>query len=155
LPPPLREYVHQAALALGCEAAYVALPCLAVAAGLIGYTRVLRPKRTWRIPAVLWTLVVADSGSLKTPAWRQAADYLFALQKRLDLEFKRDLAEYVTAKEAWDAAAKAAKSGDGDGPGDEPEPPVRPTVFTSDATIEAVAELIGENPRGLTVSCDE
>ena len=88
LPAPIAEYVRQAAVALGCDPVYVALPCLAVAAGLIGYTRVLRLKRTWRAPSVLWTLVVADSGTLKTPAFRHATDFLFTLQKRLDATFR-------------------------------------------------------------------
>jgi hypothetical protein len=155
LPAPLAEYVRQGALALGCDPAYLALPCLSVAAGLIGYTKVLRLKRTWRVPSVLWTLVIADSGSLKSPAFRLATDFLFNLQRNLDLEYKRKMAEYVEAKEKWDAAIKAAKRDGAEAPGDEPVPPVRRTVFTSDATIEAVAELIGENPRGLLVSCDE
>jgi hypothetical protein len=155
LPAPLAEYVRQGAAALGCDAAYLALPCLAVAAGMIGYTRVLRLKRSWRVPGVLWTLVIADSGSLKSPAFRMATDYLFTLQKRPDNEFKRKLAEYTEAKERWLDAVKAARKGEGDPPGDEPEPPARQTLFTSDATIEAVAELVGENPRGLVVACDE
>jgi hypothetical protein len=155
LPAPLAEYVRQAAAALGCDPAYPALPVLAVAAGLIGYTRVLRPKRTWRIPSVLWTLVVADSGSLKSPAWCLATMYLFVMQKRLDQDYKRKLAQYVEAREKWKAAAKAAKDGEGEPPGDEPEPPVHRTLFTSDATIEAIAELIDDNPRGLVVACDE
>jgi hypothetical protein len=155
LPSLIAEYVRQAAAALGCDPAYVALPCIAVAAGLIGFTRVLRLKRTWRAPSVLWTMVVADSGSLKTPGFRHATDFLFTLQKYLDAEYKRKLAQYCEEKEKWVAAVKAAKEGKGDPPGDEPEPPIRRTVFTSDATIEAIAELIGENPRGLVVSCDE
>jgi hypothetical protein len=155
LPDPLGAYVRQGALALGCDVAYLALPALAVVAGMIGYTRVLRLKRTWHVPSVLWTLVVADSGSLKTPAFRLSTDYLFRLQKRLDLEYKRKMAEYTEAMHKWDAAAKAAKKGKGDPPGDEPEPPVQQTLFTSNATIEAIAELIGDNPRGLLVACDE
>ncbi len=119
------------------------------------HTRVLRLKRTWRVPAVLWILVVADSGSLKTPAFRHATDYLFTLQKRLDLEYKQKLAQYTEAKEKWDATAKAAKNDDGESSSDEPVPPVLRSVFTSDATIEAIAELIDENPRGLVVACDE
>jgi hypothetical protein len=154
LPAPLDEFVRQGALALGCDPAYLALPALAVAAGLIGHTRVLRLKRTWRVPCVLWTVVIADSGTLKTPAFRLATDHLFTLQRRLDLEFKRALAAYAKAKEEWQAAAAAAKEA-GREPPDKPEPPVHRSVFTSDATIEAIAELIGDNPRGLTVACDE
>jgi hypothetical protein len=115
LPSPLSQYVTEAAKAVGIDPAYVALPCLAVAAGLIGYTRVLHLKRSWRVPCVLWTLVVAPSGWLKTPGWKHATEHLFTLQKRLNGQ----------------------------------------TIFTSDATIEALAELIDENPRGLLVCCDE
>jgi hypothetical protein len=154
LPEPIRGFVREGALALGCDPAYLALPALAVAAGLVGYTRVLRLKRSWRVPSVLWTLVVADSGSLKTPAFRLATDHLFTMQKHLDSEFKGQHAQYAEAKEKWKAAAKAAREA-GETVLDEPEPPVCRTVFTSDATIEAVAELIDENPRGLFVACDE
>ena len=157
LPQPLAEYVRQGALfALGCDPAFVALPAMSVLAGMIGYTRVLRLKTSWRVPCVLWTLVVADSGSLKTPAFPPSTRIISLLsRKRLDLAYKERLAEYAEAKATWDAAVKAAKKGEGDPPGDEPEPPVRQTLFTSDATIEAIAELIGENPRGLLVACDE
>jgi hypothetical protein len=48
LPALIQQYVCQGATALGCDPAYLALPALAVAAGVIGYTRVLRLKRTWR-----------------------------------------------------------------------------------------------------------
>jgi hypothetical protein len=155
LPAPLAEFVRQGSLALGCDPAYFALPCLAVAAGLIGYTRVLQIKRNWRAPAVLWTLVVADSGSLKSPAYCLATDHLFTLQKHLEAEYKRKLAEFVEAMEKWKAACKAAKENGEDPPGDEPVEPICPTVFTSDATIEAIAELIGDNPRGILAACDE
>jgi hypothetical protein len=154
VPAPLGEYARQGGLALGCDPAYVALPVLAVAAGLIGHTRVLRLKRTWRVPAVLWALVVADSGSLKTPAWRLATDYLFVLQRRLDKQFQEDMADFEQEMEAYTRRAKEAKE-KGEDPGPRPERPVHRTVFTSDATIEAVAELIEDNPRGLVVSCDE
>jgi hypothetical protein len=154
LPCPLSLYVRQAAQALGCDVAYVALPALALAAGLIGHTRVIRLKRTWKAASVLWALVIADSGSLKTPAFRLATDYLFAIQHRLDEDFKREQAAYATAKERWQSDVDAAKA-DGREPPPKPEQPVHRTAFTSDATIEAIAELIDDNPRGLIVSCDE
>jgi DNA polymerase I-like protein with 3'-5' exonuclease and polymerase domains len=154
LPQPLAEYVRQGALALGCDAAYLGLPALAVAAGLIGYTRVVRLKRTWKAPSVLWTMVIADSGSLKTPAFRLTTDYLFTLQRRLDEEFEQALVAYAKARDEWQEKATAAKESGQELPA-KPEPPVHRSVFTSDATIEAVAELIGDNPRGIIISCDE
>ena len=72
LPAPLAEYVRQCAVALGCDPAFVALPVLAVIASAIGNTRVIRLKRGWDEPAVLWTVIVGDSGTLKSPAYRKA-----------------------------------------------------------------------------------
>src|SRR5207248_1111663 len=118
LPAPIAEYVRHGARALGCDPAYLALPALAMVAGLIGYTRVLRLKKTWRAPCVLWTLVVADSGSLKTPAFRLVTDPLFDMQRRLDARYERDVATYCNAMEKWKEAVKAAKEGKGEPPGD-------------------------------------
>jgi hypothetical protein len=154
LPDPLREYVRQGAVALGCDPAYLALPVLAVAAGLIGYTRVLRLKRTWRESTVLWSLIVGESGTLKSPAYRLATDYLFPLQRRLHRQYQEDYARFLQDKEAYQEAKRRAKE-EGTNPGDPPEEPVERIVFSTDATIEALAEIIEDNPRGLLVTCDE
>src|SRR5262245_12953062 len=47
LPQPVRDFVRQGAAALGCDPAYLALPCLAVLGSAIGNTRVIRLKRSW------------------------------------------------------------------------------------------------------------
>jgi hypothetical protein len=154
LAAPMSLYVRDGAKALGCDAAYLALPALSVAAGLIGYTRVVRLKRTWKAPSVLWTMVIADSGSLKTPAFRLATDYLFTLQHRLDAELLQELDAYLKEKEEWPQKVKQAAEAKEEPP-PKPEPPRHQTTFTSDATIEAIAELISDNPRGLIVACDE
>jgi DNA polymerase I-like protein with 3'-5' exonuclease and polymerase domains len=136
LPEPMREFVRQGTAAKRCDPAYVALPALAVSAGLIGYTRVLQLRRDWRAPSVLWAMIVADSGSLKSPAANLTTDYLFVLQNGLDLTYQQELKAHEAA-------------------GEESRPPVRQTVFTSDATIEAMAELLDDNRRGVIVACDE
>ncbi len=45
LPFPLKEYISQGALALGCDPSYLALPALAVVASCVGNTRTIRLKR--------------------------------------------------------------------------------------------------------------
>src|SRR5262249_23238583 len=79
LPAPLAEYVREGALALGCDPAYLALPVLAVVASAIGNTRRIRLKGDWEEPAVLWTGLIADSGTLKSPAWDKGVGPLFRI----------------------------------------------------------------------------
>jgi hypothetical protein len=94
--------------------------------------------RTWHEVAVLWSLAVGVSGTLKTPAYRLATDYLFRLQKRLGLQYQKDLARYEEEEAAYlDAKGKAKK--DGTDPGEPPEEPTEKIIFTTDTTIEALA----------------
>jgi DNA polymerase I-like protein with 3'-5' exonuclease and polymerase domains len=146
LPAPLDEYVRQGALALGCDPAYLALPALAVAAAAVGNTRVLRLKRTWTEPCIIWSVVVGDSGTLKSPAYLLAVSHLFGVQKRLIEAFKQEQVEY---------AAELERAKDDNGPGAPPEQPELRRVVISDCTIEKVADILEDNPRGVLVARDE
>jgi DNA polymerase I-like protein with 3'-5' exonuclease and polymerase domains len=154
LPEPIREYVRQGALALGCDPAYLALPALAVAASVIGNTRTIRLKRGWDEPCVIWAAIVGDSGTLKSPAYLKVVHHLFRLQKRLLLEFKEKMAQYREELRAYKESKEAAKE-DGSDPGDPPEEPVLQRVVCSDTTIEKLSEILEDNPRGTLVARDE
>src|SRR5262249_28241618 len=54
LPEPARGYVDAASRAIGCDASYIALPLVTALAAAIGNSRVIRLKRGWTEPAVLW-----------------------------------------------------------------------------------------------------
>jgi hypothetical protein len=141
LPPTLREYTEAAASAIGCDPALVALPSLAVAASCTGNARAIRLKRGWEEPSVVWAVTIAPSGKFKSPAWGAAVDPLMALQM--------DLADaHEQAAAAWEAKPDEEKEG-----GEAPKGPTR--YVTSDATIEAVGELLADNPRGLLLARDE
>jgi DNA polymerase I-like protein with 3'-5' exonuclease and polymerase domains len=154
LPEPIREFVRQGQLALGCDPAYLALPALAVAASVIGNARTLRLKRGWEEPSVIWTAVVGDSGTLKSPAFLKAVAHLFRLQKRFQLEFKVKQAKYQEDLQAYKESKRQAK-GDGAAPGDPPEAPLLQRVVCSDITIEKLAEILEDNPRGTLAARDE
>jgi DNA polymerase-1 len=154
LPDPLAEYVRQAAVALACDPAYVALPVLAVVGSIIGATRTIRLKRGWEEPSVVWSAIVGDSGTLKSPAYLKAVGYLFRLQKRLLQEFKERAAAFQQEQLDYKAAKKAQKDG-GPDPGDPPEPPVLRRVICSDTTIEKLAQILEDNARGTLVARDE
>jgi hypothetical protein len=129
----------------------VALPVIAVCGSLIGNTRTVRLKNKWREPAVFWTCVIADSGTLKSPALDLAIDPLHRLQQRLRTEHAGQLTKYLAGLEQW----KARKGKDGSTAGPEPEKPILPRVVCNDTTIERLAELLDENPRGLLLARDE
>jgi DNA polymerase I-like protein with 3'-5' exonuclease and polymerase domains len=146
LPNPVREFVIQAAAALGCDPAFIALPALAVVAGLIGNTRVIRLKRDWKEPAVVWSAVVASSGTLKSPAYHLALDYIVRLQRDLLKDHKQAMSLYEAEKQ------RRKDAGSGDGPLIEP---VCRRVFCADITIEKLAAMLEDNPRGILVGRDE
>lgn len=154
LPVPLAEYVRQGAAALGCDPAYLALPVLAVAAAAIGNTRTIRLKRGWEEACILWAATVGDSGTLKTPAYLKAVAQVFRLQKRLLDEYKQLFQAYQEQEAEYQAAKRRAKQ-DGSDPGEAPEEPLLKRLVCSDTTVEKLAEILEDNPRGTLLARDE
>jgi hypothetical protein len=138
MPPPAAQFVGATAAAIGCDPAYVALPALSTLAAAIGTTRALVLKRRWSEPALLWTAAVGQSGSQKSPGYREATDPVFARQRRL-----------MRAHAAASRRAKREGRDEDDGP-----PPAR-RVVVSNTTVEKLGRLLSENPRGLLLARDE
>jgi hypothetical protein len=152
LPQPLHDYVEQAAMALGCDPAYIAVPLLPVIASAIGNTRRIRLKSTWTEPSVIWAAVVGDSGTAKSPAlelalrpvWRQQRDALRA-HAAARLEYKAAVTNWNQSKNKF-----------GNTPLAEPRPPESCQHFIClDITIEALADRLLASPRGTLVAPDE
>lgn len=156
LPAPLARFVREAAHSLGCDEALVALPQLSVLASFIGNARRLRIKNDWHEPSILWTAPVAKSGTLKSPAMELA----LTLARRIQSGYLQDfeVAQRDYAREI--ARHEAQKKGRQDNPSGDPpeEPPVMPKLkrlTCSDTTVEALAELLRDNRRGLLLECEE
>ncbi|HEV3144837.1 MAG TPA: YfjI family protein [Gemmataceae bacterium] len=140
LPEILHQYVNDGAKALGCDPAMIALPVLASCAGAIGHTRVVSPKRDWREPLVTWGVVVADSGTLKSPAHDKAVQPIRDVQAETFAKHKREVAAFNEAK----------------GRGEEPEEPEEPRIIqVSDTTIEKLVGTLDDNRRGVLLEMDE
>ncbi len=162
LPVPLRDFVREGAASIGsaCDPSFVALPALVAAAGLIGNTRWLRIKRTWKEPPVLWGGIIGDSGTLKSPALSLAIDPVLEIQLRMREEYTTKRGEYEEAKAEYERkkreAEKARKSGsDFPDVGDPPEPPVDRRLVCSDTTIERLAGILQDSPQGILLWRDE
>lgn len=95
---------------------------------------------------ILYTGLVAESGSAKSPSQKTILKPLFALQADADEDFKYSMSEYEKAKAAYR-------------PGGDDSPPAEPTAheyYTSDVTREGLALLQSRQPdRGILGYLDE
>ncbi len=160
LPEPVRDFVIQTSAALGCDESFLALPALAVLAAAIGTTRRIALKGSWPEPCILWTAIVAESGTVKSPAIDAAIEPLQREQDAALDEYETQIAEHAKALIFHEAGMRqwknaANKSGNA---GDPPEPPAEPKprrCVVSDTTIECLAERLHANPRGVLAYYDE
>lgn len=146
LPSPLAQYVATSAEAIGCDPCLVAMPALAVCAAAIGDARAIQVKTGWVEFPILWTLAIAPSGALKTPAMKAAMHGLEEAQKKAFEKFRLAEARNKAAMADWIKH---------DRQGEEPAPPKLDSYYVGDATLEAVGALLDTNPRGLLQKRDE
>ncbi|WP_263835312.1 DUF3987 domain-containing protein [Salinibacter sp.] len=138
LPGPVRAYVRAASEALPAPPAMVAVPTLSVLSGAIGDAARLELKRSWTEPATLWTVLVAPSGSTKSPALRHAVRPVNRRESKARDEYEQALADWKAQEDP-----------------DERDKPTRDRYRSGDATPEAVVKILSENPRGILLARDE
>jgi hypothetical protein len=157
LPEPMRGFVVAGAKAIGCDTSYLALPMLTALAAVIGNTRRIQLKRGWSAPAIIWTAIVGESGTSKTPAFKLVMQPMRDRQRKA-LEahaeamkhYEADLAHYDKALSAWKRDKKTEEP-----PPTKPDPPNAARYVVQDATVEALAPLLLSNPRGVLLARDE
>lgn len=155
LPGVIRDYVVCVARSIGCDPSFVVLPVLTVCAGVIGNTRRLRVKRNWFVPPILWTALVGESGTAKSPPLRAVFKPLKDRQQEQLRRHDADMAKFKDEMTIFKRELKAfEKSGKGTRP-TEPERPVCERCLVSDSTIEGAVPILKENPRGVVLQRDE
>ncbi|MCE9589086.1 MAG: DUF3987 domain-containing protein [Planctomycetes bacterium] len=156
LPEPLRRFVREVAKAFGCDASFVALPALGVAAGAIGNTCRIIVKSGWTEPSNLWLCPVGESGTLKSPAFKIVVRCTRKAQQRAIEEHGAAMKDYENEKlrHERDKARWKDQGCVGDAPV-APEPPTLRRLIVSDVTIEALAVILAANPRGVLLARDE
>ena len=156
LPAAVGKFVQEAADAIGCDSSFVALPTLACLARVIGNKRVIRLKRTWAEPAILWMAIVGKSGTHKSPAIQAGTQFLEELQAQTIEEYEQALQLYDQEKALYEkdhAQWKRLKTTEP--PPWPPAPPVCTRYIVSDITIEALAERLDTQFDGVLVVRDE
>lgn len=161
LPGVLRDFIREAAEALPCPPDFVGVPLLSVLGAAIGAGRVLEVKPGWREAPRLWTAVIASPGTKKSPALRQAVAPLDDIQSKMDGQHRKAHADYRDLKARWEVDHRMWQTALRKNPGAARARPVEPTepvptqVFCTDVTIEALATLLEQNPRGVLFLRDE
>ena len=157
LPEPIRGFVVAGAKAIGCDPSYLALPLLTALAAAIGNTRRIQLKRGWSAPAIIWTAIVGESGTAKTPAFtlvmrpiRERQRMALELHAEAMSQYEADLAHYDKALSAWKRDKKTEEP-----PPAKPDPSQAARFIVSDTTVEALAPLLFANPRGVLMARDE
>jgi len=154
MPEGCRRLITEAALAIGCPPDFVALPMLAVLGSAIGNSRVLRLKRGWEEGTAIYSAVIADPGEKKSPALKVALEPAKRAQAAKKEDYERKAEEHKRKKREYEVEKRdAAKDGVA-----APPPPLEPTMertLVEDITVERLAGIQAENPRGVVAIRDE
>ncbi|WP_419191362.1 YfjI family protein [Saltatorellus ferox] len=153
LPMSIRNLALEGAVAIGCDPSMIALPAVVACAGVIGLSRDVAIKESWREPCILWGAVVARSGARKDPALDLASGPLREIDEAA--RRKHDVAkrEHETAMQCYlKEEARWKKSKDKEDPPEKPEAPARERLVVQDATYEALTRIVAETSRASVIA---
>jgi hypothetical protein len=162
LPEKIRPFVYDQAELLGCDVGSMGMACLAVCSALISDAITIQPMQyneLYTERACLWLLLVGQISNKKTPLLAILTDVIRQEQALMKRQYDRDKLHYQDTLELYQAKRKAwatnqAKGGDDEAP-QRPEKPREKRLMTNDFTNEALAEILGDNPRGMLLFLDE
>jgi len=170
LPDALAPWVMDVWERMQCPPDYPAVSAMVALSGVVGRRVAVGPQAEtdWLVVPNLWGLLVGRPGLLKSPAMEAmlaplktlASEELEAYQQavadheleELAFRLRREAAEKIARKRlAHDPTADIA----GDLLGSPPEPPVLRRYLSNDSSVEALGELLRQNPDGMLVHRDE
>src|SRR5262249_52335409 len=112
-PAPLAAFITEAAASLPCPTDVVGIPALTVLSAAIGASRAMSVKGGWREGARIYSAVVADPGTKKSPALDFAITPMRERQRRLQdvyeeekKAYEQELARYEFEMAAWKESVK-------------------------------------------------
>ncbi len=167
LGPFWSDWTQKAASGANASVDYTAAGLLTIAAALIGNARTVGPTPHWREPCIVWVALVGSPSAGKSPALAPLQTIISTFEQEDAATYDastaahRDVEEAAKAEEdKWREDARAATKVGLPRP---PRPagavvpphPKRVRLKLTDATKEAAAGLIGNNPKGMILFRDE
>jgi hypothetical protein len=159
-PPALAAYCREVAAATGTPPDFPGHPMLVTAGAAVGNSRALEVREhVWYESPRIYAANVGDPASGKTPAMDMVVKPYQAMQFRHIKDYKVARAEFDKSRAEHEQIVKQNRALPADGRQplpSLPDEPARPERFvTGDATVEALAPILEENPRSLLIPQDE
>jgi hypothetical protein len=148
LPEVLEDYVHAAAETINVDTSFILLPQLSAVSSGIGNSRSIYLKRGFIQPPVIWTAIIGRSGARKSPSEEAACSPVLDHELALDRQNREAAEIYAEELAAWESKQRKGR-------GQKPAPPASLTCLMDDMTLEALADALQANPRGVLVKKDE
>lgn len=174
LPAALRAWVADIADRMQCPPDFPAVGAMVALSSIIGRKASIAPKRhdDWRVIPNLWGVVVGRPGVMKSPALSEVLkplDRLEMLANDLHQEAMRDFEisaklRALTEKKVAGDAEKAVRKGDIEKArhlmmeavdASDDDPPEQRRYKVTDASVEALGEILMSNPWGVLAYRDE
>lgn len=143
-PEVIQAVINEWHKAFPIPSEYYAAGILAAFSGAIGNSVKIEYKRGYTEPALLYMALVGSPGLGKTPALNKAINPLI----NKEIEYRDAYKEAKATFAQLSAEAKEDK-------GEKPPSPLCRELIIDDSTTEAVAGLMHDNPKGLTLIKDE
>lgn len=155
LPAVIASYAKDQAELMGCDHSILAMAGLVAAASCLHDGVQIQPKRhdpSWRESARLWVAIVGSPSSKKSPAIGKAIHHV----KTIDAARREQSRAEVSRWEVQHAPRKKATNKE-DSPleGLVPDRPPLKRALVEDTTVEAMSEILKDNPQGVLCVRDE
>ncbi len=171
LPAAIRPWVQDLTERMQCPIEFPAASAMVALSGMIGRRASIRPYRRddWTELPNLWGMLIGRPSLMKSPPMKQVLLPIRQLTAAARAEYEAAMKVYLGQVELAAIEAKQAKRqveaalargedveilGDRLVP-DPPEKPRRRRYTVNDATVEALAEILADNPHGLLLERDE
>lgn len=157
LPAAISDYAFDQSELVGVDPAMIAIPALVTCAAALHDDLQIQPmkyEKGWTESARLWCAVVGAPSVKKTPSIKRATRRLRKLDIDLHATNSAAQALYLAQSEQWKDDKKAAKQ-NGVAMPVAPEAPKNERLVVEDATVEALADIMKDNTRGLLCIQDE
>jgi hypothetical protein len=152
LEPQFARLLIDTANAMPTAPEFLFTTLLATATSRVGSAArvIVKPSAKYTQPLVMWTGIIAESGSVKTPAQRLIIDPLVQLEAEAFERYQTEAAEYNKLQ-----TSRKGKKQDDNSQQESSTVPVRQRYLTKDSTLETLQRIHSENPRGLLYYRDE
>ena len=134
-PTQVTDYMNELRDKMGCNPNFMGAAFLSVCSMSIGRSKAIVLKNSWREWCMLWTVIIGDAGSKKSPS----TSPMFAPLKQIERDnYRLFKAQSEAFSEDVTAIKKKCKR-----------------IYTSDSTIEKYIQMGSENPTGMGIVMGE